>query len=530
MLQLLVLGSLIRQPPVTSPISRRVAVKCMSAETEEETASTDQTTGLEGLVVPLRQDQRLSELPTPPHKGLNLFWNLFDSISFIIDPDKFVAKRSADLGPVFIAYNYFKPVVFLGGKANVVAFTSGTELRSSVVYPALPDTFVELHTKWGSLNLDANDELFKEGRALFKDVLSGGEAMSQHTAVLEREVSEYVDALVERVRSAPDTPIYLAPELKSLCLQAFAKSFSGQGLTAEQEQMFIDYNAALLSLSRGTAQFKKGLAALETLKVEMLRRFRALDSVEPSADVPGKWYHNQLAGRPGFESEDRVATGVVLFVWAAYVECASLMLDALVMMRTCGRQQEMAAQVRAELAQREASGVEPSDFRFWDKMPFATGVLRETLRLEPPGSGVPRYSNEDFELVGYRIPAGTPVMMEPRIGNMDPSMHAEPQRFEPTRWMQPEPEKASQCPFTGSALKNGRGSWFPGGYGAHQCPGVPLAELVAKMFVAKMSEKFETWEFNGDGLTKEGKVQFVVVPVKIPPDDMGLKLRIRPGQ
>ena len=63
-------------------------------------------------------------------------------------------------------------------------------------------------------------------------------------------------------------------------------------------------------------------------------------------------------------------------------------------------------------------------------MPYTVGVLRETLRLQPPGGGVPRYGPSDFMLAGYRIPAKMAVMMEPRIVNRDPNLYAEPLKFE----------------------------------------------------------------------------------------------------
>ncbi|KAL3915129.1 MAG: hypothetical protein SGPRY_007364 [Prymnesium sp.] len=459
------------------------------------------------------------------YRGLNLFANLRDSFLYIRSPDKFVADRSAELGPIFMAYQYFKPIVFLGGAKNVDAFTSGEELKNKVIFPTLPDIFIELHTKWGSLNLDANDQKFKEARLLFADVLSGREATAVSTSILERTVDHFVDALAERVAQNPDQPIYLAPQLKSLCLQAFSELFSGQGLTKEQEQSFFDYNNALLSLSRGTSQYEKGRAALEELTEEMLRRFRALDEVDDDS-VPGKWYHKQLKGREGFEDEERVGVGMVLFIWGAYVECASLMLNAFLLMTIHGQRDEMANRVLSELKVREESGLNPSEFAFWSRMPYTLGILRETLRLEPPGAGVPRFAKEDFELAGYRIPRGTPVMVEPRVANMDPEVHLAPSKFEPMRWVQ-RPKTGPECPFHGMALNNGRGSWVPGGFGAHQCPGVPIAELMGRIFLAKMLKRFSAWELNGDGLTKEGRIDYVMIPVKIPPDHLGVKLKIR---
>mmetsp|Transcript_57356 Transcript_57356/g.171056 ORF Transcript_57356/g.171056 Transcript_57356/m.171056 type:complete len:534 (-) Transcript_57356:226-1827(-) len=474
----------------------------------------------------------VASLPLPPNKGFNIFRNLRDSFSYIADPSRFVAKRTKELGQVFVAYQFFKPVVYVGGQQPVRSFVTNTERRSSVIYPGLPETFMELHTKWGSLNMDIEDPLFSQSRELFADVLQSSGAMERFTESIEAEVEAYVAELEERARKNPDETMFLVPELKSLCLQLFSRYFSGEGLTKEQEQMFIDYNDGLLALGSGTNGYKKGKEALDNLKVEMIRRFRALDDPSIPANAPGKFYHDQVFGREGFDDEDRIGTGMVLFVWGAYTECASLMMDAAALMLQKDRKEageaSMIETVRNELKRRkEESGLSLSDPKFWSGLPYTLGVLRETLRLEPPGAGVPRFSKEDFEFEGYRIPAEMPVMLEPRIGNMEPALFPEPERFEPLRWSPTAAESEaseSRCPMRGTALKKGPGSWFPGGFGAHQCPGLPVAELAGKIFVSKLAERFTTWEFSGDGLKKNGEIDFVKIPVKIAPDNFGMKL------
>jgi len=481
-----------------------------------------------------RSSLDVSELPLPPNLGMNLYRNIRDSISYFSNPDRFVANRSARLGPIFLTYNFFKPTVICGGQANVQEFISGTELKSKVIHPALPDIFMELHTKWGTLNLDANDNVFKESRRLFADVLSSLEASKQYAQAADQEIEEFVINLEKRVRSNPGEPIYLVPELKSLCLQIFAKIFSGEGLTKEQEQQFMDYNNALLSITRNSGQYKKGRAALDDLKEIMLHRFHKLDDPNLPIGTPGKWYHDQVYGRKNFDDDDRIGTGIVLFVWGAYIECASLMIDSVAMMVEHEFQDSL-INIREELdeTRKATANIPTSDYTFWSQMPYTLGVLRETLRLEPPGAGVPRFSHEDFALAGYRIPSGVGVMMEPRIGNNDPSLYPYPEKFEPMRWAPKEKQQGvsaseeSQCPFRGTALKNGPGSWFPGGFGAHKCPGVPLAELVGKMFLVKLATRFDSWEFSGQGLDNDGKIKYVLIPVKIPPDNFGLVFRAK---
>ena len=473
-----------------------------------------------------KKQKDISSLPLPPSQGMNLYRNIRDSISYISNPDRFVATRAAKLGPVFMAYNFFKLTVFCGGQEAVKEFISGAERQNKVTHPALPESFVDLHTKWGALNMDISEPMFKEARVLFGDVLSSREALEQYSQVAEKEIQDYVNQLAERVKKEPNQPIYLAPELKSLCLQLFSKKFSGQGLTKEQEQQFIDYNAALLSLTKNSIQYRKGEDALKNLRIEMIRRFRTLDDPSLPADTPGKWYHDQVYGRENFDNEERISTGMILFIWGAYVESASLMVESLALAQENGIDLN---HVRKEYLDRDSSEVE-TDPTFWNEksMPYTTGILRETLRTAPPGAGVPRFSYQDFELAGFRIPSETPVMLDPRIGNKDPNLYVDPENFEPLRWVpQKEATSSSSCPFQGTALKLGQGSWFPGGFGSHQCPGVPLAELVSRMFLSKMAATFDSWSYHGDGLTKEGEIEYETIPVRIPPDTFGMLFKLK---
>jgi len=58
-----------------------------------------------------------------------------------------------------------------------------------------------------------------------------------------------------------------------------------------------------------------------------------------------------------------------------------------------------------------------------------------------PGGGVPRYSNQDYSLAGYSIPAKLPVTLDPRIGNKDPNLFVEPLQYEPLRWVPRTPPR-----------------------------------------------------------------------------------------
>ena len=60
------------------------------------------------------------------------------------------------------------------------------------------------------------------------------------------------------------------------------------------------------------------------------------------------------------------------------------------------------------------------------KLPFATGVFSEALRLYPPAWAVGRRAKQDYSIGGYTIPAGSILIMSPWVSHRDPRWFAEP--------------------------------------------------------------------------------------------------------
>jgi cytochrome P450 len=59
--------------------------------------------------------------------------------------------------------------------------------------------------------------------------------------------------------------------------------------------------------------------------------------------------------------------------------------------------------------------------------------IKEAGRLYPPMMNVPRGVVKDFELAGYRVPAGTPVRLALGAGQRLPQIFANPDAFDPDR-------------------------------------------------------------------------------------------------
>ena len=107
-------------------------------------------------------------------------------------------------------------------------------------------------------------------------------------------------------------------------------------------------------------------------------------------------------------------------------------------------------------------------------MPLVDGVVRETLRLWPPGYVSGRRAIDDFEVLGYRIPGGSMVLYSPYITQRLPHIWSDPERFAPERWADGEPVPFSFVPFGG---------------GYRKCIGFALATLELQVLAVRLAQR-----------------------------------------
>jgi sterol 14-demethylase len=135
--------------------------------------------------------------------------------------------------------------------------------------------------------------------------------------------------------------------------------------------------------------------------------------------------------------------------------------------------------VISELDQLYSDGSEVS-FQALRSIPLLESALKETLRLHPPLIILMRLVREDFELAGYKIPAGTILAVSPRVSNRIPEDFPDPDRFDPSRYIDPRQED----------LQN-RWTWIPFGAGKHRCVGNAFAMMQMKAIFSVILRDFE---------------------------------------
>lgn len=114
-----------------------------------------------------------------------------------------------------------------------------------------------------------------------------------------------------------------------------------------------------------------------------------------------------------------------------------------------------------------------------ERLPYLKLVLMETLRLYPPAYLVSRAAKEDITLGGYRIPAGSTMMVCYYALQRDPKVFTNPEHFDPERW---SPERIAGT---------GRAAYPLFGIGPHSCPGEVFAWTEMTIVLATLATRWK---------------------------------------
>ncbi len=113
------------------------------------------------------------------------------------------------------------------------------------------------------------------------------------------------------------------------------------------------------------------------------------------------------------------------------------------------------------------------------KLTYTGRVIKEAMRLYPPAWAVVRKSLQECEIGGYRVPAGSTVMMNQWVMHRDPRYYDQPDRFNPDRWLD---ERLKKTP---------KFAYFPFGGGPRTCIGASFATMEGVLVLATIAQKYQ---------------------------------------
>lgn len=135
---------------------------------------------------------------------------------------------------------------------------------------------------------------------------------------------------------------------------------------------------------------------------------------------------------------------------------------------------EIAQQARDEIQRTAGDG--PITFEHTKQLTLTRNIFRETLRLYPPLTFIPRVATTAQTIAGHKVKRGGMVMISPWIIHRHHSYWQNPDRFDPHRFEKGTPAQGAYLPF---------------GLGDRVCIGAAFATLESTLILAELLRRFE---------------------------------------
>ena len=165
------------------------------------------------------------------------------------------------------------------------------------------------------------------------------------------------------------------------------------------------------------------------------------------------------------------------------------------------------ARVDAELAATLGGPDAPLTGEAVRGLPVLTNAIREAGRLQSPVMLLPRGVLADVAFGGYAVPAGTPVFLAVAAGHRLPTVFADPDTFDPDRFLPPRDEEKRQ-PHALVTFGGGR----------RICIGVNFAQVEVKALVAHIRRRYRLTPIAGREIAQIGGIVQILpegIPVRV---------------
>ena len=313
----------------------------------------------------------------------------------------------------------------------------------------------------------------------------------QHVTQFAGHMAEGADKLSRAWGDAAE--LDFDQECRRLTLRVLARSVLGLDLDARADPLGEPLRTAAMYLADRavrpvrapwwlpTLARRRARAASATfhgLADDILRACRA----DPTRDAPLVRALIDVAdpetGQP--LSDEDIRHELVVFLGAGYDTTATTLTYAL---WALGHHLDLQDRVAAEVA---AVGDRPLTSDDVPGLGYTVQVLHEALRLCPPAAGTSRMVMKDFDVDGYRVDAGTLVLVGIYAMHRDPALWDHPLVFDPDRFS------------PANSKDRDRWQFLPFGGGPRSCIGDHFAMLEATLGLATIIRRTEIQSLDDD--------------------------------
>lgn len=299
-----------------------------------------------------------------------------------------------------------------------------------------------------------------------------------HARAMTPQIERFLDASWEPAPGSgepgadgPDRVVDAALDLRVLSMRLITRSMSGSELAADEvmralpellagigRRALLPIRALDLLPTPGNRRFDRSLRRVHEVADAMVARERARAAGAGSAG--GAEQAGSLAALLAARDEhgagmtDEQAHDEIMTLLLAGTETTAGVMGWC--LHVLAQDQELQEKVRLEIA--EVTGgqrLDPADMR---RLELTERVVREVLRLYPPGWLIGRRALRDTWIGSTRVPAGRQVLLNFYALQRDPAAFPDPDRFDPDRWKNIDPAVAAAY-------------YLPFGGGPRVCPG-----------------------------------------------------------
>ncbi|MGD8644365.1 MAG: cytochrome P450, partial [Chromatiales bacterium] len=163
-----------------------------------------------------------------------------------------------------------------------------------------------------------------------------------------------------------------------------------------------------------------------------------------------------------------------VFFLAGHETTASVLTWAFFILAT---QRDVLTRMRAEIDAVVGHG--EIEFEHIKRLPYIRNVFKETLRLYPPITFIPRVAAEDTKIGRFKVKRGAMIMIAPWTIHRHRDLWENPHAFDPDRF---SPERQH------SLIS---GAYLPFGQGQRVCVGKAFATVEATLILARLARRFD---------------------------------------
>jgi cytochrome P450 len=272
-------------------------------------------------------------------------------------------------------------------------------------------------------------------------------------------------------------PFLVYPAFKRLTLDLACSVFLGIELGPEAERVnraFEDTVAASMAVMRlrlpGLA-WTRGLEGREYM-VDFLRRLIPAKRKGAGSDMFSQLCRVESEEGRTF-SDQEIIDHMIFLMMAAHDTTTSTLTS---MMYELALHPEWQGVIREES---RSLGKAEIDVKGLESPGAIQRVMNETLRRYPPLSTMPRMATREFQYGGYRVPAGTMVIVFPIHTHHMSEWWTNPFSFDPERFSDARAEHRRHSH-----------SFVPFGGGAHMCIGFRFAEIQIRAILHQIVQRF----------------------------------------